>query len=320
MSISPARLAVLALGPFGILASTYAICLSRYDPQAAAFAHQVTEAETRGAKVHNARQTLLLDACHERSRKLQGQLPADFEIVCRAPFILAGDVPAERLAKLHEEAVLPLSRALWRAFFDRKPDEPIVLVALSDEARYIQVAHDLDGYDVAAYAAYYNRKERRIVLNLSHGTGTLAHELSHALVQSDFPDMPEWFDEGLASLHEDTVYSADGLLLIPQPNWRSRILVDALRADELPDLATLIRTQSFRGEGEGLNYACVRGLCLFLHQKGLLTHFYRKFRTECASDPTGLATLREIVGATDDAALDQAFRRWVFQQTAAPAL
>ena len=37
---------------------------------------------------------------------------------------------------------------------------------------------------------------------LATGGGTLSHELTHALMEADFPNAPGWISEGLASLHE----------------------------------------------------------------------------------------------------------------------
>ena len=56
----------------------------------------------------------------------------------------------------------------------------------------------------------------------------VAHELTHALGHFDFPEMPEWFDEGLASLHEDARFSDDHLD-DGVPNWRRRYLLLACR-------------------------------------------------------------------------------------------
>lgn len=308
------RSLILAIGPLAIIAISYSISVSRTDPQQVAFSARVAESEER-AHAARARQHLALtEACTQTATLLQPRLPDKCRVVVRAPFVVAGDFDEDNLDRLYREALLPVSNALWRAYFDRRPDQPIVIVALSREQTYQAAARKLDKYEPKSYAGYFQRSERRIVLDLSTGYGTLAHELAHALAEFDFPGMPEWFDEGLASLHEETEFSEDGLLLIGLPNWRFRLLPEAIRSDTLPSLESLITAQSFRGEGEGLNYAQVRGFCQFLQDRDLLSHFYRKFRENVERDPSGQRTLCEVLGLKTLQQVDDEFRKWVLRQ------
>lgn len=301
-----------------MVAASYCACISGPDPQQVAFAARVAAAETRVADAQAVTSTVLAEACVQAELQLRPKLPKSCRTIVRSPFVIAGDRGDDELDRLYREAVSPITNALWRSYFDRRPDQPIVLVLLSDEAAYQAAAQRLDNYEPFAYAGYYQRSERRIVLNLATGYGTLAHELAHALAQFDFPEMPEWFDEGLAALYEETRFSDDDLLLIGTANWRCRLLPAALRNGELPTLHSVISTQSFRGEGEGLNYALVRSFCRYLQERGLLSHFYRKFRAARHDDPSGLKTLREVLGVTSSAAIDRNFRRWIVEQAALP--
>ncbi len=52
--------------------------------------------------------------------------------------------------------------------------------------------------------------------------GTLKHELVHLLMRSTFSFIPPWFEEGLASLYEESRFSGDTLKGIG--NWRGPIL------------------------------------------------------------------------------------------------
>jgi hypothetical protein len=146
---------------------------------------------------------------------------------------------------------------------------------------------------------------------LETGRGTLAHELAHLLALFDFPNMPEWFDEGLAALHEEAEFADDGLTIIGRSNWRSRLLRGALERDAIPRLEDVIRNPAFRGEGEGLNYAVVRAFCHYLQHRQMLSNFYRKFRDGVDNDPNGLATLCELLGVRSIAEIEREFRDWV---------
>jgi hypothetical protein len=300
------RLMVLTAGPVALVGAAYALSYPSLKTGTRA-AHAVQGFDRAGEQ-----RTLVTD-CALAARDLAGRLPPSFHLVVCPPFVLAGDLSEEELREMHSETVLPVTAALWRTFFDHKPDEPVTIIALHDEAGYRSTALSLDGYEPLVYAGYTQRGVRRIVCNLATGRGTLTHELAHVLASFDFPDMPEWFDEGLAALHEDAAISADGLTLWGTGNWRSRLLETALRQGELPDLESVITSTDFRGEGEGLHYAIVRTLCQYLQDRGLLSHFYRKFRGSVQDDPDGIATLCAILGVNDLSEVDRDFRDWVMR-------
>lgn len=315
--MSPIRLAFLTLGPLVLVAGAYALTIgpsASENRAAAAFAQQVDEAEVRTSKVRADEQAALQEACVAASQELLARLPTNSRSVIHVPYVLAGDMTSEELEAVYRELVLPVSNALARSYFDRRPDQPILLVLLRSEEAFNNAAQQLDGYTSRSYSGYFNRQERRIVANLELGQGTLAHELTHALARFDFPKMPEWFDEGLASLHEETEFTPDGLQLVGLTNWRLKLIPEALRADKLPPLETLIRTQLFRGEGEGLNYAVVRAFCRYLQNRGLLCHFYRKFKANVQDDPSGLATLCELLNKQSCSEVDDGFRNWIREQ------
>jgi hypothetical protein len=306
------RRALLIAGPFILVAGSYAVTYSttrddqrRHDEQLAAVARFADREQS-------LQRQSLTERCEESARLLAAQVPGELPtVLVRPPFVLAGDASAESLDTLFKETIQPLTSALWRAYFDTPPSAPVALVLLSNEATYRRLAHQLDGYDPIAYDGYYQKSRRRLVLNLASGEGTLAHELCHALSACDCPDLPEWVDEGLAALHEETRYSPDRLLLIGDANWRCRIVRDALSDDRLPRMQTFASAVSFRGDDEGLNYAFSRTVCRFLQDKGLLSHFYRKLRASVATDPTGLATLQAVLGVDSPAQIDTELRNWL---------
>jgi hypothetical protein len=71
--------------------------------------------------------------------------------------------------------------------------------------------------------------------------GTVLHELFHLMVRANFGDVPQWLDEGVASIYE--VSARVGDRFEGRDNWRRQVLDEtwALR----PDVETLIRTEWF---------------------------------------------------------------------------
>ena len=132
---------------------------------------------------------------------------------------------------------------------------------------------------------YYKPATRTIVVNASTGEGTLLHELTHALVDFDLPGAAEWFNEGLASLHEQSCFreGADGPWIEGLVNWRLVGLQKMVRQGRLRSLESLVAGSDFRGPLEGTNYAHARYFCLYMQDRGVLRQFVRAYRVERAA-------------------------------------
>jgi hypothetical protein len=300
---------ILIAGPPLLLAAAYFATI-REDQWGVAAAATIEPA--RAPSVADGNPAAALEAaCAETARQLGPRLSSRCQFLIRPPFVMAGDLPPERLEAYYKQIVAPVVRALEFSYFARRPDQPISIVLLADEESYHAHAEKLDGHAAHGYYGYYQRPERRIVANAGTGDGTVAHELTHALSQFDFPQMPEWFDEGLACLHEQSEFSADDRQLMGLDNWRFELLKAALRLDRLPPLEALISDRSLRGEREGLNYAIVRYFCLFLQERELLRPFYRTFRESQAQDPAGVRALCDLFGKNSVAEVDAEFRDWL---------
>ena len=149
-----------------------------------------------------------------------------------------------------------------------------------------------------------------MLMNVGTGTGTLVHELTHALIAPDFPDVPDWFNEGLASLYEQC--SLDGDTIIGHENWRLPALQKAIKGNELRSLAEMIADMDFRAdERVGINYAQARYLMFYLQKQRLLKKFYADFRDNQKDDPSGIETLRKIVAPLSLEDFEKDWRKWV---------
>lgn len=304
------RVLILTLGPIGLVGASYWLSLAASSsgkasslPPASPLAEQRIDGQPD--------QDRLELACHERAAAVRTRLVATCRVLVRSPFVIGGDLPESELERIYREVVIPTARALSIDYFDRPPNEPVVLLMFSSEPVYRKHAARLDARDTAAYYGYYWRPERRIMLNLATGYGTLAHELTHALAHFDFPEMPEWFDEGLAALHEESDFSQDGLHLQGRPNWRGHFVAQSIRSGSLQPLGELLQSGGLRPEHEAIDYAHARYFCLFLQQRGLLRAFYRKLRTASERDASGAETLLALLNADSLADVDRDFRAWV---------
>ena len=148
-------------------------------------------------------------------------------------------------------------------------------------------------------------------MNIGTGGGTLVHELTHALIDFDFPQVPHWFNEGLASLHEQCRFLPDDRGIEGLVNWRLPGLQEAIRQGRLGTLEEMMTRDDFRGTLVGLNYAQARYCCLYLQSRGQLEEFYRRFRAAHEQDRSGTATLRDLLGEPAWKTLDRDYQAWV---------
>lgn len=249
--------------------------------------------------------------CLRAATELKAQLDAGSQVLVHPPFVLGGDLTLSRLTSACRDVVLAVQKSLSTTYFDTPPTTPVTIVLLRDDASFQQHALRLDRARRTQDYGYYHRDHRRIVVNLSSGEGTLAHELTHALGHADFPEMPAWLDEGLATLHEECELSEDGLQLIGLLNWRQRQALAAHRQHELSSLRSLILEPRDETADRLTTHAHLRSLCLYLQQRNLLDSVYRKARTTWKSDPTGWNSLCIVLHDPGLRQTEQDFLRWL---------
>lgn len=259
------------------------------------------------APVEDAVSSALAAACEQAARRLRGRLGEGYEVVSAPPFVVAGDVPLERLEGYLEASIRRPAEAMWRCYFDRRPDRVITVLLLADDASYRREARRLFGDTDVSRFGYYRRNERTLVMNIATGSGTLVHELTHALIACDWPGVPAWFNEGLASLHEQCHVGEDRIIGLP--NWRLPALQEAIRRGRLGSLADL-PDADFYGPDRGLNYAHARYFCLYLQDRGLLESFYHRYRAAHAEGASPVAVIEDVTGRPIDR-LDEELRAFV---------
>ena len=253
----------------------------------------------------------LTEACRNTAGKVCAQLGPSCQVIEREPFVIGGDLPADQLGAWYEKTIGPASRAMAHAFFRVPPDEPITVLLFSGEHSYDLYARSLYGDANISIYGYYKRGQRVLLMNAATGAGTVVHELTHALADFDCPRIPDWFNEGLASLHEQCQIRADETGLVGVENWRLPILQQAIREKRLPSLESLVAGDDFRLHNVVLNYAQARYFCLWLQRQGRLEDFFDRWRAGQSSDPLGInATLATFPGKRWEQ-IDREFQAWV---------
>lgn len=270
--------------------------------------------------------TLTIMASSARAAEPAGELPGrcdklleswkakldeeKFNYVVAPPFVIAGNAGVDQIKAYRDNTILAAMNCLEKSLFQKPPNEPILILLFESEEPYKRLAKKWFGdADVPHYG--YFRHDNIMVMNVGTGTGTLVHELTHALIKPDFPDVPSWFNEGLASLYEQCSLGVDGTIK-GHENWRLAGLQKAIRAKTLRPLSELVADPNFYGEQKvGVNYAQARYLMFYLQEKKLLARYYHTFRDDVKDDPTGLESLKKTIGPQSLADFEKEWKAWV---------
>lgn len=218
----------------------------------------------------------LVNARNRAAHALKGKLDKTFTIVTTGPFVVASDMPAEKVRQYANDLVAASAEAMWASYFRRKPGRVITVLLFAEANSYKKWAMALFKDKNLSPYGYYKPDKRTLVMNISTGGGTLIHELTHALIVYDFPKVPLWFNEGLASLHEQCRPAKDHIVGLV--NWRLPALQKAIKNGKLRPLRELVTKRDFYGAQLGVNYAQARYFCMYMQEKKLLKKFYKYFR------------------------------------------
>jgi hypothetical protein len=235
-----------------------------------------------------------------------------FHYCLAGPFVIAGDGSPVRLARYRDQTILAAARALWATYFKARPTEPVLILLFETREPYERLAKQWFGDDEVPHFGFFRRSENAMLMNVGTGTGTLVHELVHALIAPDFPRVPDWFNEGMASLYEQSSFERG--TIVGHENWRLPGLQKAIRAGSLRPLKDLLEDEHFYDAANvGINYAQARYLLMYLQEKGRLEDYYVRFRSRAEDDPTGLKTLEELVAPQSLEKFESDWKKWVMK-------
>ena len=145
-------------------------------------------------------------------------------------------------------------------------------------------------------------------MNIGPGAGTLSHELVHPYMEANFPNVPSWFNEGLASLYERP--SEKKGHIVGLPNWRLPNLKKQIKRQDAavdPDAAgdharRLLRRRLRRLRVRALPDATT------CRSRASCSDFYKKFLAD-KKDLTGQAALEAVLGEKLDT-FEPKWRKW----------
>lgn len=197
------------------------------------------------------------------------------------------------------------AEAYFNGRITSKPRGAITVYVFGTTSSYDAFCIATEGTRCDSPLGFYDPMRRHVVVNAQNGIGSLTHEMMHPLIEADFPEAPEWFDEGIASLFGKAVFPRPGEVH-GATNWRLPALKKALASPNAP-VAFMTRlfgmsSGEFRNAQQGLHYAMARYFCQWLDSQDKLWPFYQAWRARLGADPTGAQTFTQVVGMTPDQA------------------
>jgi len=245
----------------------------------------------------------------EKIKDLKTNLGSEFTIESHLYFVIASNLGKSETQRIIDNTITAAYESFYNDYFKQKPTDITTILLFKDDESYRYWAKKLyDDTDLSRFG-YYKPSKKVMLMNISTGTGTLVHEMTHALVRFDFPDIPSWFNEGLGSLYERC--SINNGVIMGYVNWRLPSLQEAIENSSYTSLDKLLSTDEdeFYGSGSDFNYAQARYFCLYLQEKGQLRNFYKSFRDNYAEDKTGKRFLEQTL-SMNLKDIDKQFVEW----------
>lgn len=229
-------------------------------------------------------------------------LPGDISITKYKYFIIFSDLKPEITYQLINNDIKNTVDAMLSSYITVKPDKVIPIVLFENYNSYRDFAVNnfaMDENDLSPYG-FYKISRNAIIIRYVSWKGSLAHELTHSLIQNDFPDIPSWFNEGLAALHEKSTLKNGEL--VGDFSWRILSIRRAINENTYTGLKPLMKSndEELYGKRTSFYYAQSRYLLMNLQEKGLLKPFYKEFRKTYKKDNTGITQLEKITGKSLD--------------------
>ncbi len=244
-------------------------------------------------------------------RRLRKGLPAGFRLGVEGPFVIVSDQDDNGFKASRERTIRWAYTRLQKQFFPGGLSRPIAVYLFDGNDSYRKHCKEWFNENPHTPYGYYSSRHRALIMNIATGGGTLVHEMVHPLMEEHFSRVPSWFNEGLASLFEQCG-EVDGRM-VGLINWRHRGLLQAIASGQFESLERLMKTTSgqFYGNDQGDNYGIARYLCQYLQSKGKIEEYYRKFRADFETDPTGIASLKAVLGEESLEKIQTDWLAWV---------
>jgi len=203
------------------------------------------------------------DQFDQKIQRLRRQLTPTFRLSNAGPFLVASELPRYITDTYRTYSITWLHEHMMQEYCHTPPSvgEKIIFLFLN-QASYDGFMRKQLGRRLPETIGVTTKQA--ILVNAASGSGTLVHELVHSYLQADFPGIPDWLEEGISTLYEQSA-EVDGRI-IGLINFRLQTFREAMLADRLIPLKRLLRRERAQYDTDELDlyYAQVRYFCYYL--------------------------------------------------------
>ncbi|MEM7183061.1 MAG: hypothetical protein AAF518_19280, partial [Spirochaetota bacterium] len=239
------------------------------------------------------------------------QIPSkEFSILFQKPFFVIGDLKPNILKDRWARGTIRWTvKRLKSLYFSKDPNKILAIWLFKDNTSYRKYTKQIWNSVPDTPYGYYSPYHKALVMNIATGGGTLVHEIVHPFMEANFPECPDWFNEGMGSLYEQSGERKGRIMGLT--NWRLAGLQESIRDKELMSFRELTEIEGFYDKEDG--YGMARYLCYYLQSKRLLVTYYKEFTQNVAKDPSGYKTLQKVLQTTDMDKFQKKWEAWVMQ-------
>ena len=229
--------------------------------------------------------------------KYKEKVPSSATITRFRYYVIFSDLDENTTYNLIDKDIRHTADAMTKHYVSALPDSVTPVFLFKDYDTYENFAVNtigLESGDLSPYG-FYKISKNVIVIRYVSWKGSTSHEITHSFTRYDFPDMPSWFDEGLASLHEKYIYTDKSMK--GGFSWRIVALRRAFRENTYTGIKTMMETNDneLYGKRSSFYYAQSRYLLMYIQQTDLLDKYYKLFRDAYDEDNTGITQLEKTL-------------------------
>jgi len=185
-------------------------------------------------------------------------------------------------------------------YIETRPDEVTAVFLFKDMASYKDFSikeFGIEERDLSPYG-FYKISRNVILVRYVNWKGSTSHETTHAMLQNDFPNIPSWFNEGFAAMHEKAIFNNGRF--IGNFNWRILALRRAFNEEKYTSMRHLMSTNDdeLYGARSSFYYAQACFAFMLLQEKGIFENYYKYFRDNFSRDHTGIKQLEKLTGTS----------------------
>lgn len=221
-------------------------------------------------------------------------------------FVIRGHYIPEYAKKKIVSIANSIVKDITRRFKLKSRNQKIIDLYLSKNSKeYVNILKKTGLGSYQDTMGMYIPKMQLVLADIGISIGNLMHELVHPLLTNDFPEIPLWMNEGIATLYGKAIIKKKRVYYLS--NFRIYHVRKAINQNSLPTLKQLAYCKPFiiSIKNPEIYYSLSRCLMLYLDRINKLSKFYIDMRKAGFDKLKYEHVLKKHINYSD-------FKKWIF--------